>query len=168
LNVHDSGFIEKRLARIDQAQAQALANVEVKAGDVLLNITGASIARTCIAPQDYLPARVNQHVSIIRPKPELILSEYLHFVLRSQKMKSKLLSIGDSGGSTRQALTKVDLENTFVDFPLELQNQREAVDELTSFGELSKNFKDNLRKIELLYSDLGRSLLSSAFGEQVA
>ena len=35
-----------------------------------LNITGASVARCCIVPEDVLPARVNQHVSIIRPIAE--------------------------------------------------------------------------------------------------
>jgi type I restriction enzyme S subunit len=34
--------------------------------DVLINITGDSVARVCLAPKDKLPARVNQHVAIIR------------------------------------------------------------------------------------------------------
>ena len=161
LNVYDDGFREKKLAFIDEVQAKALANVEIKTGDVLLNITGASIARTCIAPKEYLPARVNQHVSIIRPKPEIISTEYLHFLLRSQRMKSSLLGVGNSGGSTRQALTKVDLENTIVEFPPDLEDQKEAVDDLKSFGDLSKTYMNNLSKIESLYSDLQNSLLIS-------
>jgi type I restriction enzyme S subunit len=161
LNVYDDGFREKKLAFIDEVQAKALANVEIKTGDVLLNITGASIARTCIAPKEYLPARVNQHVSIIRPKPEIISTEYLHFLLRSQRMKSSLLGVGNSGGSTRQALTKVDLENTIIEFPPDLENQKEAVDELKSFGDLSKTFMNNLNKLKSLYSDLQNSLLIS-------
>lgn len=168
LNVYDDGFRDRKLAHIDEIQAKALSNVEVKTGDVLLNITGASIARTCIAPTDYLPARVNQHVSIIRPKQEVILSEYLHAVLRSQYMKHKLLGVGNSGGSTRQALTKVDLENTVISFPPEIKNQRETLEELNSFGGLSQTFKDNSLKIEALYLDLRRSLLFSAFSEQAA
>ena len=38
--------------------------VAVEAGDVLLNITGDSVARVCQAPAFVLPARVNQHVGI--------------------------------------------------------------------------------------------------------
>lgn len=161
LNVYDDGFRDRKLAYIDDVQANALANVEVMIGDVLLNITGASIARTCVAPKEFLPARVNQHVSIIRPNPEVISSEYLHFVLRSKKMKNILLGVGNSGGSTRQALTKVDLENTIINFPPELENQKKVVDELVSFGELSQSFRSNLRKLESLYSELGNSLLIS-------
>ena len=161
LNVYDDGFREKKLAFIDEVQAKALANVEIKTGDVLLNITGASIARTCIAPKEYLPARVNQHVSVIRPKPEIISTEYLHFLLRSQRMKSSLLGVGNSGGSTRQALTKVDLENTIIEFPPDLEDQKEAVDDLKSFVDLSKTYMNNLSKIESLYLDLQNSLLIS-------
>ena len=167
LNVYDDGFREKKLAFIDEVQAKALANVEIKSGDVLLNVTGASIARTCIAPQEYLPARVNQHVSIIRPKPEIISTEYLHFLLRSQRMKSSLLGVGNSGGSTRQALTKVDLENTIIEFPLDLEIQKEAVDELKSFRDLSQTYMNNLRKLESLYSDLQNSLLISELSGSV-
>lgn len=168
LNVYDDGFRERKLAHIDENQAKALSNVEVQIGDVLLNITGASIARTCIAPADYLPARVNQHVAIIRPKPEIILSEYLHFLLRSQSMKNKLLGVGNSGGSTRQALTKVDLEKTVIGYPSKIDYQRKTVEELNSFEELSDTFKGNLLQLKALYSDLGRSMLLSAFIEPVA
>jgi restriction endonuclease S subunit len=76
-------------------------------------------------------------------------------------MKSSLLGVGNSGGSTRQALTKVDLENTIIEFPPDLENQKEAVDELKSFGDLSKTFMNNLSKLESLYSDLQNSLLIS-------
>jgi len=68
LNVYDDGFKIKGLAFIDDEQASKLSNVVVEENDVLLNITGASIARCCVVPSDLLPARVNQHVSIIRLK----------------------------------------------------------------------------------------------------
>ncbi len=116
LNVHDLEFRLKDLARIDDEQAQALANVEVSVGDVLLNITGASVARCCVVPIDLLPARVNQHVSILRPKPQMLSTEFLAYLLVSKEMKDKLLGIGDDGGSTRQALTKAQLQ----EFPIPL------------------------------------------------
>ena len=168
LNVYDDGFRIRKLAHIDDTQAKALSNVEVQVGDVLLNITGASIARTCIAPQNYLPARVNQHVSIIRPLKEVILSEYLHLLLRSQNMKRKLLGVGNSAGSTRQALTKTDLENTIISFPPKIDEQREIVNELKIIDDLSSKLQNNLLKIESLYSELSNSLLASAFDETVA
>ena len=63
LNVHDTGFRKKDLAFIDDAQAAELDNVIVERGDVLLNITGASVARCCIVPEEVLPrSRVNSAI----------------------------------------------------------------------------------------------------------
>ena len=68
LNVYDREFKYKDLAFIDENQAYDLRNVIVEEGDVLFNITGASVCRSCVVPLNILPARVNQHVSILRCK----------------------------------------------------------------------------------------------------
>ena len=65
-NVLDFSFSVDGLAFIDDEQAEKLNGVTVESGDVLINITGDSVARTCIVPEHILPARVNQHVSIVR------------------------------------------------------------------------------------------------------
>lgn len=106
LNVHDSGFRKKDLAFIDDKQAKQLDNVVIEPDDVLLNITGASVARCCIVPDDILPGRVNQHVSILRLKKHLVLPQLLHYMLISPQYKGRLLGVGKNAGSTRQALTK--------------------------------------------------------------
>lgn len=100
-NVLDMSFSENNLAYIDEKQAEKLNNVAVAANDILLNITGDSIARCCIVPDSKLPARVNQHVAIVRPKN--IEPYYLCYYL--QFMKPYLLRICGIGG-TRNALTK--------------------------------------------------------------
>lgn len=117
LNVHDLEFRHENLAYIDEVQASALANVELKPGDVLLNITGASIARCAVVPVDVLPARVNQHVSILRPRKELLDSDFLAYLLVSGGTKDELLGIGNKAGATRQALTKAQLEAFRVPLP---------------------------------------------------
>src|SRR4051812_9516291 len=71
MNVYDFNFNWKELALIDESQANKLRNVVVKKNDILLNITGASVCRCCIVPNDVLPARVNQHVAIVRLNPDL-------------------------------------------------------------------------------------------------
>lgn len=109
LNVHDHKFVTKDLAHLDAAQAGRLANVEVMSGDVLLNITGASVARCCLVPEYILPARVNQHVCIIRPNEKLN-SAFLESHLVCETVKRVLLGIGESMGATRQAITKAQLE----------------------------------------------------------
>ena len=68
MNVHNGQFEYKDLAHISDEQASKLDNVTIEEDDVLLNITGASVARSCVVPNEILPARVNQHVCIIRCK----------------------------------------------------------------------------------------------------
>ena len=116
MNVHDRYFKEKNLAFIDDEQANDLSNVTLQANDVLLNITGASVARCCIVPDKYLPARVNQHVSIIRPNPEIMDSSFLNLLLTSKLYKDQLLFTGEQG-STRQAITKVQLQDFIIHYP---------------------------------------------------
>ena len=127
LNVYDDGFRKAKLARIDDEQADDLSNVVVEPHDVLLNITGASVARCCLAPADSLPARVNQHVSIIRPIREKLDSAFLHYLLISKSYKDRLLYTGEEGGSTRQAITKAQLQEFVVAYPESLPEQRRIV-----------------------------------------
>jgi len=127
LNVHDGRFKEGKLARIDSGQAARLSNVVVEMGDVLLNITGASVARCCMVPPEILPARVNQHVSIIRTVKDKLLPTFLHYLLISTNYKNRLLQTGEDGGSTRQAITKAQLEGFIVNYPESLSEQQRIV-----------------------------------------
>jgi len=65
-NIHMNRFEPDGLAFISDAQDTEMAGSRVMPGDVLLNITGASIGRVCVVPAEICPANVNQHVSIIR------------------------------------------------------------------------------------------------------
>lgn len=104
-NVYDYRFEVSGLAYIDDEQADQLANVEVVEKDVLLNITGASVGRCCMVPSWCLPARVNQHVMIVRANDQLLCPYFLLCSLNSDGIKGFLLSVS-SGGATREALTK--------------------------------------------------------------
>lgn len=107
-NVYDSEFVWSGLARISKDAADQLKSVEVKPNDVLLNITGASILRTCVVIPDVLPARVNQHVAIIRAK-ESIPSRYIHLHLLQRRTKEFLLGL--NAGGSREAVTKAHIES---------------------------------------------------------
>lgn len=126
-NVYDGEFYEKGLAFIDDVQAEKLKGVTVEKNDVLFNITGASICRCCIVPEKYLPARVNQHVSIIRVT-EKVLPKYLQAILVSDIYKSQLLEIGD-GATSREAITKQQLEDFKIPLP-SLSDQQKIVAEI--------------------------------------
>lgn len=126
-NVYDNEFYEKGLAFIDDEQAEKLKGVTVEKNDILFNITGASICRCCIVPEKYLPARVNQHVSIIRVT-ELALPKYVQTILVSEIYKNQLLEIGD-GATSREAITKQQLEDFKIPLP-PLSEQQKIVSEI--------------------------------------
>ena len=128
-NVFDFRFEYSDLAHINQNQADALANVNVKPNDILFNITGVSVARCCMVPDDVLPARVNQHVMIVRPIKGENMSYYIMFTLCSADNKAKLLGIGQSG-STREAINKQELES----FEIPIPNDNS----INEFGEAAK------------------------------
>lgn len=107
-NVYDSSFVWSGLARISDRDAEKLRGVTVCADDVLLNITGASILRTCVVPVAVLPARVNQHVAIVRAQPGMP-ARYLHLHLLRNATKAYLL--GMDAGASRQAVTKGHIES---------------------------------------------------------
>lgn len=162
MNVHDNFFRAKGLAFIDDKQADLLGNVNVESGDVLLNITGASIARCCLVPDDILPARVNQHVSILRPREEVIHPEFLAYLLTSPTYKVRLLGSGEAAGSTRQALTKSQLQGFAIRFPVDCCEQQRIVrilDEAFAGIAIAKtNAEKNLINAEALRVEYLRSI----------
>ena len=123
MNVYNNEFRYKDLAFIDEEQADALSNVVVSQQDILLNITGASVARCCIVPDNILPARVNQHVCIIRPK-SIADSIYLNYMLTNDSYQNHLLSLARSKAATREALPKSIVEDLHIPLPpLPLQQE---------------------------------------------
>ena len=123
MNVYNNRFEYKDLAHITDEQAGQLDNVTIEKKDVLLNITGASVARCCVVPDDLLPARVNQHVSIIRCK-ERILSDFVCCMFTEDNYQRLLWNIATAGGATREAITKQQIEELMLIVPpIELQMQ---------------------------------------------
>lgn len=128
-NIYDFNFDYNGLVFIDDEQANKMKNVEILSEDILLNITGDSVARCTIVPEKTLPARVNQHVSIIRPKKEIINPRYLLYCLNNFTTKELLLSLA-STGATRKALTKSMIENLKLTIPT-IKEQKAIADTLS-------------------------------------
>jgi type I restriction enzyme S subunit len=157
-NVYNDGFHHDGLALIDENHAAELENVEVLEGDVLLNITGDSVARSCQVDPGVLPARVNQHVAIIRPDPSRLAPRFLRYVLVSPEMQAKLLSWAGSGG-TRNALTKGMIESLEVLAPADVAEQRAIAHIL---GTLDDKIELNRRMSQTL-EQMARALFKSWF-----
>jgi type I restriction enzyme S subunit len=145
LNVYDFVFELKDLAFINDIQAKKLNGVTVEKNDILLNITGASVGRCTIIPEYLLPARVNQHVSIIRCNKDKADARFLLYCINSSSYKDALMSIADSG-ATREALTKEDIEKFQILLP-SLPIQQRIASILSAYDEL---IEVNNQRIKLL------------------
>jgi len=155
LNVHNDIFLYKDLALIDDKQAEELKNVNVEGNDVLLNITGASVARCCIVPSQILPARVNQHVSIVRPNPNILNPVFLSRMFTSNACQSFLIRNSKSKGATREAITKDEIERLEVIVPnIELQIRFAQIVEKTEA--IKAQYQISLQELENLYGSLSQ------------
>jgi len=167
MNVHDRRFKNDKLVYLDDRQAERLDHVSVDAGDVLLNITGASIARCCVAPASILPARVNQHVSIVRVPETRLDAEFLSYALTSRFYKNVLLDIGSGAGSTRQALTKADIGGFEVGLP-SLNVQKGIIRDLQIAERNAKILEAHYHRKIAALAELKQSLLTRAFSGELS
>lgn len=131
-NIYNEGFNPNGIVYITQESADKLKNVIVNENDVLINITGDSVARACIVDKKYLPARVNQHTAILRAIPNILDYRYLKNYLINKPIQDYLLSISSSG-ATRNALTKSMLENLEIQLP-DIETQQKIGEFLETFN----------------------------------
>ncbi len=134
-NIHDKGLSLNDVAFITEEADAAQPSIRVLEGDVLLNITGASIGRTSIVPEQFPPANVNQHVCILRPIRKLVQFRYLHLLLCSRQAKDQISAL--ENGTSREGLNFQQVGGLLFVFPplseqLEiitfLKNKTEAID----------------------------------------
>jgi type I restriction enzyme S subunit len=125
-NVFDHYFDHVGLAFISAQQAEALRAARVHSRDLLLNITGDGITfgRACLAPDEVLPACVNQHVSIVRVDPTKCLPNYLLGYLTLPRIKQYIESF--NAGGSRRAITKGHIESFMIPLPPRPEQERIA------------------------------------------
>ena len=95
-NVYDNKLDLRKIVFIPQSTHTKMKGSKVQKHDVLLNITGASIGRSCVVPKKFEEGNVNQHVCIIRTNSELD-PYYLQFFL-SSSLGQKIIFQSQAGG----------------------------------------------------------------------
>lgn len=99
MNVYNDGLHYEGMVYISEELASKRAGNAVIAKDMLLNITGGSIGRCAIVPNDFDIGNVNQHVLIIRCVNEQCRS-YIHLVICSPLIQAAIneKAVGDKAG----------------------------------------------------------------------
>lgn len=121
-NVTNDGFLLEDIAYISEEVDEIMKGTRVKPGDVLLNITGASIGRCFYTSKDFDRGNVNQHVCIIRPKINVTLPSYLHYCLISDKGQEQI-NLRQTGAN-REGLSIEDIKGVSFDVPSISEQQR--------------------------------------------
>lgn len=146
-NVYNLSFEYNGLTHITDEAAKKLKGVTVYKADVLLNITGDSVARTCVVPDNVLPARVNQHVAIVRVDSDTMNHRFLNYYLASSKMQAHMLSLAVGKGASRNAMTKQMIENFEVPCPpIEVQHRIATI--LSRYDSLIENYQKQIKLLE--------------------
>jgi type I restriction enzyme S subunit len=115
-NIHFDGLRLQDVARIPRATHEAMKGTHVRACDVLLNITGASIGRACAVPVAFADdANVNQHVCIIRAKRDEVVPEFLAAVISTPVMQREIRF--EQNGASREGLTLDAIKSFAIPLP---------------------------------------------------
>ncbi len=123
-NVYEDGLRLDDAAFISDEVDEEMKGSRVKPGDVLLNITGASIGRSCLVPEAFERANVNQHVCIIRGEPPLA-SKWISLCLPSKAVQAQIDF--SQNGAGREGLNFEQIGNMFIALP-----HAEEVDEIAN------------------------------------
>jgi type I restriction enzyme S subunit len=113
-NVHFDGLRLDDVAFIAEDTHAEMASTQLLTGDVLLNITGASIGRCTFVPEGFGEGNVNQHVCIIRPSSRIDY-RFLTYCLSAPWGQDQIFS--SFWGASRQGLGQRDLGQIQVPVP---------------------------------------------------
>jgi len=128
-NVYNDGLRLQDVAFISDEINNSMKGTAVQPKDILLNITGASIGRCAVVPDDFIVGNVNQHVSILRCiAPEL--REYLHTCICSPYFQKIIME--KQVGLSREGLSAERLKQFSLPLPPLAEQHRivERIEEL--------------------------------------
>lgn len=148
-NVHFDGLRLDDVVFIDGDTDREMASTRVQSGDVLLNITGASLGRCSLVPKGFEGANVNQHVCILRPRLTMMEPGFLHACLASPTVQRQIFS--SENGVSREGLNYTQTANLVIAASPSLHEQQAIAAFLDrKTAKLDALIAKNERLIELL------------------
>jgi type I restriction enzyme S subunit len=161
-NVWNNGLKLENVAYISSEIHKKMNGTLVEPGDILLNITGASIGRSSLVPDNFDEGNVSQHVSIVRLVDKTI-REYLHLCIISPYIQSLIMS--EQVGISREGLSMNRLKEFLIPIP-PLEEQKRIVEKVEQLMGLCDELEAKLRKAredsEKLMETVVKGLLEGA------
>ena len=137
-NVYNDGLYLKNIVYIPEEINAKKAGSIVYPKDILLNITGGSIGRCAIVPEQFDIGNVNQHVMIIRLIKAEIRS-WIHFVLVSDYIQKLIMEV--QVGVSREGLSASKLKDFLIPIP-PLNELKRIVDKIEHLLPHIEKYKD--------------------------
>lgn len=130
-NIANNGLDFSDIKYIDKNVHQQMRGTVVLANDILLNITGGSMGRCALVPNDFSEGNVSQHVCIIRLLKVDVL--FFHLLMLSPVIQKMIFA--STTGAGREGLPKYNLEQFVIPVPPLAEQTRilNKVNELMSF-----------------------------------
>ncbi|AEP09569.1 restriction endonuclease subunit S [Micavibrio aeruginosavorus] len=134
-------IIEDKIAYISLECHESLKRSQIFEGDLLFSIAG-TLGRSAIAKKQYLPANINQAISVIRLK-DITTAEYINHFLNSFLIRKKIKQILSVGAQPNLSLDQVG--DFKIQYPC-LDEQRKIADFLTAIDEKIALVSEELEK----------------------
>jgi type I restriction enzyme, S subunit len=131
-------------------------NSQLKTGDILINITGASIGRTCMVPIDLGIANINQHIAFLRIKSWFNTS-YISLFLKSPFAKNHIQL--EQNGASKEAFNLSQIANIPLVLPPLPEQKAIAYYLDTKTAQIDRKI-DLLTQKATLYGKLKQSLIN--------
>lgn len=113
-NVYDDGLRIDNVSFISKEIHDDMKGSQLKSGDILINITGASIGRTCVVPSELGTANINQHIAFLRTKLRFN-TTYISIFLKSHFAKEHIQF--EQNGASKEAFNLSQIANIPLTFP---------------------------------------------------
>jgi type I restriction enzyme S subunit len=145
------------IAFIDEETHSTFRATEIEAGDVFLNITGASIGRSAVSDCRVWRGNVNQHVCILRPNAVELNPIFLNLFLLSSAGQRQIDS--SQAGGNRQGLNFGQIRSFELPLP-SLQEQTAIAAVLSEMGAEIAALERRRDKTQLLKQGMMQELLA--------
>lgn len=157
-NIYDDSLVYDDIKFVSDEVQKQMNGTVVFANDILLNITGGSLGRCALVPNDFKEGNVSQHVCIIRPLQVDV--NYFHKIVLSPYFQRFVFS--STTGAGREGLPKYNLEQFAIPLP-PLSEQKRIVVEIEKQLAKTKQLKEHIIANQQATEQLLKGLLHQAF-----
>jgi len=157
-NIHNNGMVYDDIKFVSDEVQKQMNGTAVYPNDILLNITGGSLGRCSLVPNEFIEGNVSQHVCIIRPLE--VDTNYFHKLVQSPYFQKFIFS--STTGAGREGLPKYNLERFPIPLP-PLSEQKRIVAEISTQLEKTKKLKQHIIANQQATEQLLKALLHGAF-----